>query len=82
MAVFIDGCFWHGCPEHGTSAKSNVRFWREKIEANRERDADTNNRLAADGWRVIRIWEHEDPDRAADRIAEAVRERQTQSLIK
>lgn len=75
VAVFIDGCFWHGCPEHGTTSKSNAGFWREKIQANQKRDIDTNARLAAKGWRVIRLWEHEDPDRAADKIAEVVRER-------
>jgi DNA mismatch endonuclease, patch repair protein len=72
IAVFVDGCFWHGCPEHATWPKSNADFWREKIEANRSRDLDTNQRLAALGWKTVRIWEHEDPDDAADRIAELV----------
>lgn len=74
VAVFVDGCFWHGCPEHGTWPKSNADFWREKIETNRRRDQDTDERLAAAGWKVIRVWEHEDPDEAAERIATAVRE--------
>lgn len=73
IAVFVDGCFWHGCPQHRTMAKANAAYWQEKIETNRRRDADTNARLRADGWRVIRIWEHEDPSVAARRIARAAR---------
>lgn len=68
VAVFVDGCFWHGCPIHGTQAKANADFWREKIERNRERDKDTNMRLEEAGWTVIRIWEHEDPDEAVEKI--------------
>lgn len=75
VAVFVDGCFWHGCPEHGTWPKANRRFWREKILSNRERDLDTNDRLQKSDWLVIRIWEHEDPSIAAARIAHAVRSR-------
>lgn len=74
LAVFIDGCFWHDCPIHGSRPKSNAEWWREKIQQNVERDQDTNRRLRDLGWRVIRIWEHEDPTEAADRIAEAYRE--------
>src|SRR5262249_50613289 len=65
VVVFVDGCFWHGCPLHGTWPKQNAEFWREKIETNRHRDADTDRRLEAAGWRVVRIWEHEDPGEAA-----------------
>jgi DNA mismatch endonuclease (patch repair protein) len=72
VAVFVDGCFWHGCPEHGTWPRNNADFWRRKIEANVRRDADTNTRLAADGWTVLRVWEHEAPAEAASRIAAAV----------
>lgn len=72
VAVFVDGCFWHGCPEHASWPKSNADFWREKIETNRSRDADTDQRLTALGWEPIRIWEHEDATRAANRIAELV----------
>ena len=82
VAVLVDGCFWHGCPEHGTSSKSNVKFWREKIEANKKRDMDTNERLEAAGWKVIRFWEHEDPERAADTIVRTVRERSAHYLAK
>jgi len=70
VAVFVDGCFWHGCPLHGTHAKSNKKFWAEKIKRNQKRDTDTNRRLEKAGWTVLRIWEHEDPVVAAKKIAE------------
>lgn len=73
VAVFVDGCFWHGCPEHATWPKANAAFWKEKIETNRRRDADTNAKFEAAGWMVIRVWEHEDPELAAERIERAVR---------
>ena len=73
VAVFVDGCFWHGCPEHGTSPKANSIWWRDKIRANQQRDFDTECRLREAGWRVMRFWEHEDPDEAAARIADSVR---------
>lgn len=73
VAVFVDGCFWHGCPVHGTWPKSNAEFWRNKIETNKMRDADTSQRLEKAGWKVLRIWEHEDPVRAAEKIARIVR---------
>lgn len=68
LAVFVDGCFWHGCPVHATWPKTNAEFWRAKIEKNRVRDRDTNRRLREEGWTVVRVWEHEDVDEAADRI--------------
>ena len=55
--MFVDGCFWHGCPRHGTSPKGNARFWREKIARNRERDREVNRELRRRGWRVLRIWD-------------------------
>lgn len=73
VAVFVDGCFWHGCPDHYRPAVKNADFWREKIDANRARDAETNEKLLAAGWRVIRVWEHEDPARAADEIEQLLR---------
>lgn len=71
VAVFVDGCFWHGCPEHGTWPQNNAEWWRTKIEANRARDANTDERLRADGWTVVRVWEHEDAPSAAARVEHA-----------
>ena len=75
VAVFVDGCFWHSCPIHRTSPRANREWWAEKLERNRRRDEDTNRRLRAAGWLVVRIWEHETPAAAAARIARAVRGR-------
>ena len=75
VAVFLDGCFWHGCPEHHTKAATNAGYWAEKVTRNRERDEETDRMLGEAGWLVIRIWEHEDPVLAATRVAEQVRER-------
>jgi len=72
LVVFVDGCFWHSCPEHGTWPKQNADWWRQKIETNQRRDRDTDQRLAATGWMVVRVWEHEDPLRAAERIIDTV----------
>ena len=58
LAVFVDGCFWHGCPVHGTQPRQNATFWREKIARNRSRDRRVTRELRARGWRVLRIWEH------------------------
>ena len=73
VAVFVDGCFWHGCPEHASWPKSNAQFWREKIEANRARDLDTDQRLQASGWQVVRVWAHECALQAAERIEDIIR---------
>lgn len=74
IAVFIDGCFWHGCPEHGRRHHDvNGWYWPEKIDRNKRRDADTDKKLCDAGWSVMRVWEHEDAYKAAQRIAEAVR---------
>jgi DNA mismatch endonuclease (patch repair protein) len=76
VAVFVDGCFWHGCPEHGPREhRVNRWYWPEKIERNRRRDADTDARLVQAGWLSVRVWEHEDPEAAALRIEAIVRER-------
>lgn len=75
VAVYVDGCFWHGCPEHGSTPKSNQDFWREKIQRNKERDRDTVERLEEEGWVAVRVWEHEDPAEAADRVEDVVRSR-------
>lgn len=73
VAVFVDGCFWHGCPEHHTVSRSNASFWAEKVRRNRERDRDTDARLRDDAWTVVRIWEHEPTRAAADHVASVVR---------
>ena len=76
IAVFIDGCFWHGCPEHYQAPARNAKFWLAKRERNRERDVETDAALAAAGWRTLRFWEHEvrtDPDAVARAIAGAAR---------
>lgn len=75
VAVFVDGCFWHGCPLHATWPKSNAEFWRNKIERNRTRDRETDARLGDAGWIVIRVWEHDDPVVLATTIQGAVRRR-------
>ena len=75
VAVFVDGCFWHGCPTHATWPRANAAWWREKLEANRARDTDTDRRLRREGWTSIRVWAHESPDVAAERVALAIGER-------
>ena len=75
VAVFLDGCFWHGCPEHHTVASANATFWAEKVEGNRTRDRDTDTRLADAGWISMRIWEHENAAEAAQRVEKLVRAR-------
>jgi DNA mismatch endonuclease (patch repair protein) len=73
IAVYVDGCFWHMCPEHGTMPANNAGWWRDKLERNRERDRRTDALLRENGWQAVRVWEHEDPEEAADRVMEAVR---------
>jgi DNA mismatch endonuclease (patch repair protein) len=80
VAVFVDGCFWHGCPLHATWPKQNVEFWRTKILANRQRDSDTDARLRADGWEVVRVWAHEKPTEAASRVVGVVQKRKARGL--
>lgn len=75
VAVFIDGCFWHMCPEHRTMPKQNSHWWREKLAENRKRDRRATRALNAAGWCVIRIWGHEDAAHAAANIARVVRRR-------
>lgn len=73
VAIFVDGCFWHGCPDHYRPATKNREFWQEKINGNRARDTETNEMLAAAGWTVIRVWEHDDLAQAAIEIEHTVR---------
>ena len=75
VAVYVDGCFWHSCPDHGTTPKSNREWWREKLAANVERDQDTDRQLAEAGWQVIRVWEHDDVTVSADEIESSLRGR-------
>ena len=73
VAVFIDGCFWHGCPEHHRLPRTNTDYWAAKVDGNRERDNATDETLAAAGWTVMRFWEHDDPEEVAATIRTAVR---------
>jgi DNA mismatch endonuclease, patch repair protein len=72
VVLFVDGCFWHRCPQHGTSPNANSAYWGPKLDRNVARDRDTDTRLSALGWHVIRAWEHEDPVEIADRVDSAV----------
>lgn len=76
VAILVDGCFWHGCPLHGTVPKNNAKFWQDKLAANRRRDRDTVTRLAEAGWAVVRVWEHEVPAEAASKICRLMAVRQ------
>ena len=73
IAVFVDGCYWHGCPEHRTFSKTNEQFWLKKIEGNIERDARVSSTLTDRGWTLVRAWEHEPTSQIADRIVRLVR---------
>jgi DNA mismatch endonuclease (patch repair protein) len=75
VAVFIDGCFWHGCPEHYRSARTNAEFWSRKIEDNIARDRMVTSHLSEEGWTVIRAWEHQNPREVADAVISIVRNR-------
>ena len=72
VAVFLDGCFWHGCKLHHTVAVTNAEYWAEKVRRNWERDRETDRYLAEQGWAVVRVWEHENPLEAAQRIRDVV----------
>jgi DNA mismatch endonuclease (patch repair protein) len=75
VAVFVDGCFWHGCPDCDLRPKANAAWWREKLDRNRARDADTDTQLVRAGWAVVRVWEHEDLEASARRVADIVVQR-------
>jgi DNA mismatch endonuclease (patch repair protein) len=75
VAVFLDGCFWHGCPDHHTKSATNAAYWADKVERNRARDRETDALLEVEGWTVVRIWEHENPHEAALKIQSIVRAR-------
>ena len=75
VAVYVDGCFWHGCPEHFVRPRANAAYWVPKIEANRARDAETDAILVGAGWVAVHIWEHEDPVDAAQRVVRIIGQR-------
>lgn len=75
VAVFVDGCFWHRCPDHGVRPVSNKSYWDAKLDRNVARDRANDEALAGAGWTVVRVWEHESPESAADQIADVVRGR-------
>ena len=75
VAVYVDGCFWHGCPDHGNRPRANAEWWSAKLAANRARDEDTDRKLSLAGWAVVRAWEHEDPAVVADTVQGLVRAR-------
>ena len=80
VAVDVRGCFWHGCPTHGTQPKANAAWWQEKLARNVARDEDTVQRLAAAGWELVVVWEHDDPEVAAARVAAVVAARRPRRL--
>lgn len=75
VAVFVDGCFWHSCPQHATRPKANADWWSEKLTRNVTRDRDTDEKLEAAGWTVVRMWEHENPHTVALQIKELIERR-------
>jgi len=79
VAVFVDGCFWHGCPLHGTWPKANAAWWRKKIETNVRRDRDTDARLKAAGWKVLRFWGHDEMSRSAREVVATVCRRRSRT---
>jgi DNA mismatch endonuclease (patch repair protein) len=74
LAVFVDGCFWHRCPEHGTRPGHNPGYWAPKLDGNVARDRRVDAALTGAGWRVLRLWEHEPPEQAAERVEAALRD--------
>jgi len=75
VAIFVDGCFWHGCPQHAVAPKANANWWRAKLDANAARDHRTGSTLQESGWIVVRVWEDENPVAVADRIEQLWRDR-------
>ncbi|WP_267897874.1 very short patch repair endonuclease [Nocardia suismassiliense] len=75
VAVYVDGCFWHRCPQHATDPRNNAQWWADKLAGNVARDRATDAALTAAGWQVVRVWEHEDAVAAADRVQAALRHR-------
>ena len=73
VAVFVDGCFWHRCPQHGTIPKNNRDWWIAKLDGNVARDRDTDERLRGEGWQVVRFWEHMSPAEAVPALEAVLR---------
>jgi DNA mismatch endonuclease (patch repair protein) len=82
IAVFVDGCFWHRCPEHGTQPRVNAAYWTPKLDRNVERDLQVNAALAREGWIVMRYWEHDEPSSVAQQVEWRVRECGTRRTAK
>lgn len=80
VAVFIDGCFWHSCPEHGAAPRKNTGYWNPKLAGNADRDRRQNAALEAAGWKVVRIWEHESLDDACEAVLSTLRSEQTRTI--
>jgi DNA mismatch endonuclease (patch repair protein) len=72
VAIFMDGCFWHGCPQHATQPKANAEWWRAKLDKNMARDRETTEHLQSAGWTVLRYWEHDVPTVVAEEVRSAV----------
>jgi DNA mismatch endonuclease, patch repair protein len=81
VAVFIDGCYWHGCPEHYVPPKTNSGYWSNKVAGNMVRDRDTDRHLVDAGWTILRFWEHESPEECASAVLRVVLERR-ETLLK
>lgn len=79
VAVFIDGCFWHGCPDHYRPALSNSAYWHKKISDNQARDIETTALLKRSGWEVLRFWEHENPKVVANEVFQVVHDRRSRT---
>ncbi len=74
VAVFVDGCFWHGCPEHGTHPRTNSSYWSAKLTRNRERDGRVDSALSSAGWQVVRVWEHVPAEDAVANVTSVLRQ--------
>ena len=72
VAVYVDGCFWHSCPIHATQPRNNAQWWADKLSANVARDRNTDERLEAEGWTVVRVWAHEPAADVAEKVAQAL----------
>ncbi|MEU1335809.1 very short patch repair endonuclease [Streptomyces sp. NPDC005827] len=82
IAIFLDGCFWHGCPEHATQPKEDSEWWRAKLDKNMARDVETTDHLVAEGWTVLRFWEHESPEHVADRVTACVKSARDEAQLR